>query len=171
MAFLEIFTQMHWIAIILLCVGFVFFIVEVFVPGFGFFGIMGIIAIVAGVVFRIVQGVTVEQALTLILLVIGAIVLGFIFILISAKCGFLGRSGLVENKSTLDKDYNKPDRDLKKLIGKTGKTISKLSLAGQAKIKGEIYDVMSISSYIEAGTNIKVVDIKDNTIMVRKWFE
>jgi len=30
---------------------------------------------------------------------------------------------------------------------------------------------MSISTYIEAGSNIKVVEIKDNTIMVRKWFE
>jgi len=171
MAFLEIFTQMHWIAIILLCVGFVFFIVEVFVPGFGFFGITGIISIIAGVVFRIVQGTTIEQALTLILLVLGAILLGFIFILISAKCGILGRTGLVENKSTLSADYNKPDREIRKLIGKSGKAISNLSLGGQAKIKGKIYDVMSISSYIEAGANIKVVAIKNNTIMVRKWFE
>lgn len=171
MQFLEIFTEMHWIAVLLLCVGFVFFIVEVFVPGFGFFGVTGIISIIAGVVFRIVQGANLEQALTLILLVLGAIVFGFIFILISAKFGFLGRSGLVENKSTLAVDYNEPEREIKKLVGKTGKAITKLSLAGQAKIKGKIYDVMSISSYIDAGTNIKVVEIKDNTIMVRRWFE
>ena len=28
-----------------------------------------------------------------------------------------------------------------------------------------------ISSYIEQGSNIKVVEIRENTIMVRKWFE
>lgn len=171
MPFLEIFTQMHWIAIILLSVGFVFFIVEVLVPGFGFFGVTGIISIIAGVVFRIVQGVSLEQALTLVLLVIGAILLGYIFILISAKHGLLGRTGIVENKSTLATDYNEPEKQIRKLIGKSGKSITKLDLAGKAKIKGKIYDVMSIGSYIEAGSNIKVVEIKDNTIMVRKWFE
>lgn len=171
MPFLEIFTQMHWIAVVLISVGFVFFIVEVFIPGFGFFGTTGIISIIAGVVFRICQGITIEQALTLVLLVIGAIVLGFMFILISAKCGILGRTGLVENKSTLSNDYNVPEKQIIKLVGKSGKAISNLSLGGQAKIRGKIYDVMSISSYIEKGSNIKVVEIKDNTIMVRKWFE
>ena len=171
MAFLEIFTQMNWIAIVLLSVGFVFFIVEVFVPGFGFFGITGTLAIIAGVVVRIVQGASIEQSLTLILLVLGAICLGFIFIIISAKYGILGRTGLVENKSTLSSDYNRPTKELRKLVGKSGKTISNLSLGGQAKIAGKIYDVVSISSYIEKGSNIKVVEIKDNTIMVRKWFE
>ena len=89
----------------------------------------------------------------------------------SAKYGILSRSGLFETKSALPTSYNKPDKQLKKLIGKSGKTISKLDLAGQAKIRGEIYDVVSISSYIGAGSNIKVVAIKDNNIMVRKWFE
>ena len=63
------------------------------------------------------------------------------------------------------------DKQLRKLVGKNGKTISKLDLGGKAKIKGKIYDVVSIANYIEANTRIKVVEIKNNTIMVRKWFE
>ena len=145
--------------------------VAVFVPGFSFFGITGIASMVAGVVVRICQGISVEQALTLVLLVMGAICLGYIFILISAKCGILGRSGLVENRSTLSVDYNQPTKELRKLVGKSGKAISNLTLGGQAKIAGKIYDVISISSYIDKGSNIKVVEIKDNNIMVRKWFE
>ena len=171
MEFLEIFTEMHWIAILLLSIGFVFYIVEVFVPGFGFFGITGTIAIVAGVVFRIAQGLNLVQSLVLILMVLGAFIIGFFIMIISAKYGVLGRSGLFENRSTLSKDYNVPERSLRKLVGKSGKTISKLDLAGQAKINGKIYNVVSISSFIEPGKNIKVVEIKDNTIMVRKWFE
>ena len=171
MNFLEIFTQMHWVSILLLCVGLVFFLVEVFLPGFGFFGIAGIVSMSAGVVVRICQGLSIEQALTLVLLVIGTIALGYIFIVISAKCGILGRTGLVENSSTLATDYNKPSKELKKIVGKSGKAISNLNLGGQAKISGKIYNVISISSYIEKGSNIKVVEIKDNNIMVRKWFE
>ena len=46
-----------------------------------------------------------------------------------------------------------------------------LNLGGKAKINGKIYDVVSRNSYIEDGAHIKVVEIKDNTIIVRKWFE
>ena len=67
--------------------------------------------------------------------------------------------------------YNEVGRKYKKLIGKSGKAITKIDLAGKAKIKGQIYDVMSMNSYIEAGQHVKVVEIRDNTIMVRKWFE
>lgn len=171
MQVLEIFTLMHWSAIILLSVGFVFFIVEVFVPGFGFFGITGSLSIIAGVVVRICQGITLVQALILILLILGVFIVGSFVMIISAKYGILGRTGLFETRSTLSSDYNEPEKQLKKLVGKSGKTISALNLGGQAKINGKIYNVASISSYIEAGKNIKVVEIKDNTILVRKWFE
>ena len=171
MEFLEIFTQMHWSAILLLSIGFVFFIVEVFIPGFGFFGITSILSVIAGVIVRICQGVSVEQALILILLVLGVYILGIMIIVISAKYGILGRTGLFETKTTLSTSYNEPVKELKKLVGKSGKTISKLDLAGQAKINGKIYNVVSISSFIESDKHIKVVEIKDNTIMVRKWFE
>ena len=47
MEFVEIFTQMSWIVAALLFLGLVFIVVEVFLPGFGFFGITGALAIVA----------------------------------------------------------------------------------------------------------------------------
>lgn len=171
MEFVEIFTQMNWIAAVLLIVGLIFFIVEIFIPGFGFFGITGIISIVAGVIVRICFGLNLAQSLTLILLVLGFVCFAVGFMVFSAKYGVLSKTGLFETKSSLPADYNKTEKSLRKLVGKSGKTISKLDLGGQAKIAGKIYDVVSISSFIEPNSNIKVVEIKDNTIMVRKWFE
>ena len=171
MEFTQIFTEMHWVPALLLIVGIVMMIVEIFVSGFGFFGISGIISLVAGVVVRICFGLNVSQALTLILLVVGFLVLVVMLMVYGAQYGFLGKTGLFERRTTLSKDYNKVERELKRLVGRNGKTISKLDLGGKAKIRGKIYDVVSISSYIEPNTNIKVVEIKDNTIMVRKWFE
>lgn len=171
MEFTQIFTEMHWVPALLLIVGLVMMVVEIFVSGFGFFGISGILSLIAGVVVRICMGLNLSQSLTLILLVIGALALIVMVMIWGAQYGFLGKSGLFERGTTLSKDYNKVDRSMKKLVGKSGKAISNLDLAGQAKIKGKIYDVVSISSYIEKGSNIKVVEIKDNTIMVRKWFE
>ena len=89
----------------------------------------------------------------------------------SVQYGVLGRTGLFERRSTLSQDYNIAERQIRKLVGKSGKAVTKLDLAGKAKIKGKIYDVMSINSYIEPGSHVKVVEIRDNTIMVRKWFE
>lgn len=171
MELIQIFTEMNWIPALLLIVGLVMMIIEIFISGFGFFGISGLISLTAGVVVRICQGLNLTQSLTLILLVIGFLVLVVMIMVYGSKYGILGRSGLFERRTTLSKDYNKVERELRKLVGRNGKTISKLDLAGQAKIRGKIYDVMSISSFIEPNTNIKVVEIKDNTIMVRKWFE
>ena len=169
--FTQIFTEMHWVAALLLIVGVVMMLVEIFVPGFGFFGIVGSLSLVAGVIYRIVDGLNINQSLLLVLIVLAFFIVVFMVMIYGAQFGFLGKTGLFERRTTLDKDHNKPDREIRKLVGKNGKTISKLDLGGQAKIRGKIYDVVSISSYIEPNTNIKVVEIKDNTIMVRKWFE
>ena len=171
MEFTQIFTKMHWVPALLLIVGLVMMIIEIFVSGFGFFGVSGLISLTAGVIVRICFGLNLSQSITLILLVIGFLVLVFMVMVYGAKYGILGRTGLFERRTTLSKDYNKVERELRKLVGRNGKTISKLDLGGQAKIRGKIYDVVSISNYIEPNTNIKVVEIKDNTIMVRKWFE
>ena len=171
MEFVEIFTEMGWIPALLLCLGLVFMVVEVFVPGFGFFGITGIISIIAGIIVRIVQGLNLTQCLTLILLVLGFFIVAFVFMIYSAQYGILGRTGLFETRSSISADYNKVDKELRKLVGKSGRAVGVLNLGGKAKINGKIYDVVSRNSYIEDGAHIKVVEIKDNTIIVRKWFE
>lgn len=171
MEFLEIFTQMHWVPAMLLIIGVVLMIVELFVPGFGFFGISGTVSLIAGIIVRICMGLNITQSLVLILLVLGFFVVFVGLLVYGAQYGFLGKTGLFERRSTLAKDYNKVSKRLRKLVGKSGKAVSNIDMAGQAKIRGTIYDVSSISSYIEKGANIKVVEIRDNTIMVRKWFE
>lgn len=167
----SIFTEMSWISGGLLCLGLLFVIVEVFLPGFGFFGVTGLVSLLAGIIVRIVEGLSFEQSLALILMVLGVIAIGSMLLIFSARYGMLGRAGLVETKPSLSKNYNKPDKEYRKLVGKSGKAISNLNLGGQAKIKGKIYNVQSISSYIPMGSHVKVVSIEDNTIMVRKWFE
>lgn len=171
MEFAVIFTQMGWLPAILLIVGLVMLLIEIFIAGFGFFGITGSISLVAGVIVRICNGLNFAQSLTLILLIIGVFCLAILLMVISAKYGLLSRSGLFETKSTLPVDYNKAEKSIRKLVGKSGKAVTDLSLSGKAKIKGEIYNVSSINSFIEEGSNIKVVEVVGEDIKVRKWFE
>ena len=171
MEFVQIFSEMHWVPALLLIVGLVMMIIEIFVSGFGFLGVTGILSLIAGVIVRICFGLNLSQSLTLVLIVLGFLALVVMIMVWGAQYGILGKTGLFERSTTLSKDYNKTDKKLKKLVGKSGKTISKLDVGGKAKIKGKIYDVVSISSFIEPNKNIKVVEINNNTIMVRKWFE
>jgi len=171
MEFVEIFTQMSWLVIMLLSIGALFLIIEVFVPGFGFFGITGVISIIAGIIVRICDGLNVTQSIALCLFALIFSVVASMLMVAGAKHGMLSKTGLFERKTSISEDYNKASRQYRKLVGKSGKAITKIDLAGKAKIKGHIYDVMSINSYIEKGQHVKVVEIRDNTIMVRKWFE
>lgn len=171
MEFVEIFTQMSWIAALLLIVGAVFITIEVFIPGFGFFGVTGILSLIAGIVVRICQGLDLTQSIALILMCLGFFVVASMIMIGSAAHGLLGRTGLFERRSSISEDYNQVSKQYRKLVGKSGKAITKIDLAGKAKINGKIYDVQSINSFIEVGQHVKVVEIKNNTIMVRKWFE
>lgn len=171
MDYAVIFTEISWVAALIIILGLVFITIEVFVPGFGFFGITGTILMVIGIIVRICQGLNFIQSVWFVLTIIGGLlVMGFV-ILVGGRRFILGRMGLFENNTSISTDYNKVDRELKRLVGKSGKAVSKLDLAGKAKIAGKIYDVMSINSYIDAGSHVKVVSIKNNTILVRKWFE
>lgn len=171
MDYAVIFTDMSWVAAVILLIGLVFVTIEVFVPGFGFFGISGTIAIVAGIIVRICQGLNFIQSVWFVLTIVGGLLVMAFVVLIGGRKTILGKTGLFENSTTISEDYNKTDRELKRLVGKTGVAISKLDLAGKAKIAGRVYDVQSVNSYIDAGSDIKVIAIKNNTILVRKWYE
>ncbi len=171
MEFVEIFSQMNWISAALLFGGLVFLFVEVLLPGFGFFGITGGLAIVAGVVVRICQGLNLLQSVVLILMVLAFFFVCFVVMVFSARFGMLSGSGLFENENTFSSRENKGLKELKKLIGKSGRAVGVLNLGGKARINGRVYDVLSIKSYIEDNQHVKVVGVKDNTLLVRKWFE
>lgn len=171
MEIVEIFTQMSWVVALLLIMGATFMIIEFFVPGFGFFGITGILSLIAGIIVRICQGLNLTQSIALILMALLFFVVSSMIMIGSARHGILGKTGLFERKTTISEDYNQVSRQYRKLVGKSGKAITTINMAGKAKINGKIYDVMSVNSYIEVGQHVKVVEIKDNTIMVRKWFE
>ena len=168
MKFIQIFSQMHWSAILLLAIGMIFMIVEMFIPDFGFFGIMGLVCLVAGVIVRICQGVTIFQALMLILIVLLLYCGCFGLMIKTAKSGKLGKIGLFETKPSISSEYNQPNPDLLNLVGKFGKTTTDLNLAGRALIDGKIYDVVSELSFIEKHVEIEVLAVKDNTIVVMR---
>ena len=64
----SLFTEMNVVPAILLTLGLILCIIEMFVPGFGAFGISGIVCLVGGIVAKMLYGGTVTQMFALIVI-------------------------------------------------------------------------------------------------------
>lgn len=168
--FIQIFTEMGWVSGIFLTLGIVLSFIEIFAPGLGFFGISGAICTILGIFFRYAEGLSLYQLILFILLILGVLVLGVVVLIILIKSGLMADTGIFSTKTILPENYSKC-KECKKLIGKIGKTTTEMMLAGRVKIRGKEYDAISESEYIAKNKYVKVIKIKDNRFVVRKFWE
>lgn len=167
--FTSLFTQMHWVVILLLSIGIVLCIIEAIIPGFGFFGVMGILCEIAGIVVHALTSGSALQVLFLALIVVLVVVLIFLLFIRSAKHGLLAKTAIVENKTALPTDFRKKaEEELKSLIGKEGLAITECRPVGKIRIEQETYEAQSVGKVIPKGDVIKVVAIEDARIMIDK---
>ena len=167
--FVNLFTNMHWVVVLLLLLGMVFCVIEAIVPGFGVFGILGILCELGGIVVHAVLSGSVAQVFFLILLI--ALIIGLLFLLFihSAKYGLLAKSALVENKPSIPTDYKeRAEKELEKLIGQEGLTLTECKPVGKIRIGQSTYEAQSKNLIIQKGEVIKVVAIEDARIMIDK---
>lgn len=169
--FAEIFTgEFAWLTITLMVIGMILCIIEAIVPGFGIFGISGIIAEVCAVIVNatLCHG-TPMQVFILILLITLVTLLIFLIFVRSARFGLLGKTPIVENKTAIPENYGEKDEtELKKLIGKDGITITECKPIGKIRIGGDIYEVSAKDTMILKDEVVKIVAVEDNTIYVSK---
>ena len=104
------------------------------------------------------------------MLVVGLLSLAMLCLIVLIKTGVMGDVGIFNTGTALPKDYGN-SKEYKKLIGKTGKTTTDLSLAGRVKVRGKIYEAISEENYIEKNKFIKVVRLEDNRLVVRRFWE
>ena len=167
--FVNLFTQMHWAVILLLCVGIVFCIIEAAIPGFGVFGVLGIASEIAGVVVHAVVAGSALQVFFLIIIIFVFVTIMFMLFIRSAKCGLLAKTALVENKSSIPKDYKeKAESELKPLIGQEGLTLTACRPVGKIRIGQNTYEAQSVNSIIPKGEVVTVVAIEDARIIIDK---
>lgn len=157
------------IATILYIIGIIFLIIEVFIPGFGFFGISGISLVVISIIVKICLGDSITSILLSILIAFVIIIALLVWMIISAKKGMLSRSPLISSGTSIPTFYS--DDDLKVYIDKTGETVTTCKPVGKVRIDDEIYDVQSLDGFLEIGTKIKVVNVENNMLQIKKYNE
>ena len=156
-----------WVwAILLLALGTALAVLEIFFPSAGILAFLSAAALMAAIAMGFYQGLL-AGIMILLGTLVGlptAIVLGFKYWPKTA----MGRRVLLMGPQSEDV---LPDDDVKKmlrnLIGRVGRTKSKMLLSGVITIDGRTVDAVSESMPIEAGQPVRVVQVRGHGVVVR----
>ncbi len=152
---------MTWtVIIVLMVVGFLFLLLEVLVlPGTNVAGVIGFILVAIGIwqTYEI-YGTTAGTILLISTLIISMLSL---FYLLKSRTW---------KKATLEKQIDSRVNIIdgtKIKVSDTGKTISRLVPTGKAIINGEYYEVKTTGEFLDHNTEIEIVKIEHNKIIVK----
>lgn len=171
-SFAGFFSGMSAIVWVLLAVGLIAIVLDMFTSGIGLFSIAGGLCLLAGIVVRLVSGKEplLESFIYVVLMVVLlAVLLGVLFSLVamSAKNGILSRSPFVQSRTALPVN-KKVGEDFSFLIKKQGVIVSDCRPIGKAKIDGQIYEVIAVGEYIYCNNVVSVIKVDGNKVTVEK---
>ena len=152
------------IGILLLIAGFILVGTEMVLPGFGVPGISGIICLVAGI---LLTADTIEEGLTITIVVIVLLAVMFTIILAMLHMKKIKPPIVLQEELKAEKGYLSSS-DLEYLVGKEGVTVTDLRPAGKCNIDGVEFDVRSEGKYIARGSNVRISRIQGNTLIIKE---
>ena len=163
MEFLNLFTNISILSLILFIVGIGLLIVEMFEPGFGFFGAFGIVALIV-CVFVTAETVAQGLILTAIFFVILLIMLGIFLALVSK--GRLPGKMILKESETLEQGFSGTE-DMSYLMGKTGEVVTICRPVGNVDFDGVKLEVVTQGEFIQKGETVEVIEIEGNRVVVK----
>jgi membrane-bound ClpP family serine protease len=161
--FFELLASASLLSIILFFLGVGLVVVEMFEPGFGFFGITGVISLII-CIFVTAQSVSEGIVLTIFFFVILLILLGIFLTLLSK--GKLPKRLILHEAETLEQGFAGTE-DLRYLMGKAGTVVKICRPVGNVDFDGAMLEVISQGEFIETGTEVEVIEIEGNRVVVK----
>lgn len=162
----------YW-EILIFITGIILLLIEIFViPGFGIAGTCGLVFVLGGLTLSLLNNTSFDFQNTsnyefgkATLIILLGLTFGFAMtIWLSNKIGNKGPLKRIALNSDLKESVSVPV--LTNLIGESGITATVLRPSGKILIKGEIYDGISESGFIEKGKEIKVVRFENAQVYV-----
>jgi len=153
--------------IVFLVVGIILCLIEIFTPGFGVFGICGMLSLAVGIIIRMVNGGSVSQLIILITIIILILILSLFIMIWSSKSGLISYTPLILKETVLPRDYNKPNLIYGDLIGKIGITITDCRPVGKVLINDIEYEVISTRGFLIKGVEVEVSEVEGTKILVK----
>ena len=153
-----------WEAIILFLVGFLLLLAEIFfIPGFGLAGISGIIAITISIFLTFGN---VIQATYSILIALSLSLVGFFLLIRYIPSTRVWRKFILFTQQKKELGYTVETKELKKLKGKEGVTVTPLRPSGIVEVNNHKLNVITQGEYIDSNTKVRVLNIEGNKITV-----
>jgi membrane-bound serine protease (ClpP class) len=153
----------YWV-LVLFVFGIALMLVEAFMPGFGVFGVSGLISTLVSIVLAAVSIQTGMVMLLVSFLLAG--VFSFFSFRFFARRGAL-RHIILSEEERVELGYTAP-LDQTSLIGLEGVTLTTLRPSGAAEIEGRRIDVVSDGAYIPAGEKITVERVEGVRVIVQR---
>lgn len=164
MDFSLILAGISWLPLIVIVAGLALVILEMFLPGFGAPGIIGVILLAIGI---IMFAETPLQALIMIVIILAILGVALVLVLQSASKGRLSKH-LVLNDSLNDSEGFSAVDDLNYFIGSEGVTLTVLRPSGTADFSGVKLDVVSDGEFIPKGSTVIIAKVEGNRIVVKQ---
>ncbi len=165
--------------ILLFVAGLTLLAIEVLlIPGFGWFGGIGTLLMVVGLVLSLQQftipgsPAETEAFFTNLGQIVGALAAATVGIAVLVRFlpsmpyfdRLVNRQNLQEASVGSEAEKQEPDRN--KMVGRTGVTLTTLRPSGRADIDGKLRDVVAEGAFIEKGREVQVVAMHGNRIVV-----
>lgn len=146
--------------------GILMFVVEMFTPGFGVAGGLGILSFAAIIVMQfLANSVTAALIVTAVLALLLAIII--VLFIRSFQKGALSRSRIV-NATAVEGDSSPVNKERgMDLVGKTGTAVTALRPAGIAEIGGVRMNVSTYGNFIDPGKEIVVAAVEGLNVFVK----
>ena len=146
---------------LLLIVGLLCVFIELLIPGFGIFGILGIIFIILSWVITIFT-----FKLGIVIVLIEVIFISVLLFLMIKKLKNMQIYGKFILSDVVQQD-KKEVGNMEELVGREGICKTDLRPFGSAEFNGVVLDVLSDDGYIKRNSLIKIIKFEDNKLYVR----
>ena len=146
--------------------GILMFIVEMFTPGFGVAGGLGIASFAAIIVMQFLANSVASALIVTAVLVLLLAIIVVLFIR-SFQKGAISRSKLINTTAVEGESSPIVKEKGKDLVGKTGTAVTALRPAGIVEIDGERLNVSTYGNFIDAGKEVTVAAVEGLNVFVK----
>lgn len=160
----ELIDGIGLLSAIFFSLGLIFTIIEIYMPGFGVWGLAGITCFIIGI---IVTADTLLEALILMMILLAIVGIIFSILLHSISKGKLPKN-MVLSTAMRSEDGYIGTSDMKYFLNKQGVTLTILRPAGTVDFDGVKLDVVSEGEFIPKGTKVQVIKVEGRRIVVRR---
>lgn len=163
MGFAEFFANVSLVSVIIFVIGMILIIIEMVHPGFGVTGGLGLLCLIIDI---LITAKTFMQGLVMTAVIASLLVVLLSISVYMASKGYLPKK-LVLNESTSAESGFSGAEDMQFLLGKIGIARSTLRPSGNVDFDGVRLDVVSQGEFIDPGTEVEVIEVEGNRIVVR----